>query len=274
MGSGVVNITVCVFREAPVRRRVWGRRAAWAVATAILGAPETGAAGDDEWRALSLPAAQHPTQELSAGADVTSHAWSVYSTFTATFGSDVRRDGWRYRLVSGYGQYDYSSSRWTGASVVTVPFDGTVTFADALLGYQKSMGAMTVKLFAGAAMQHHEVTPFDVASSVQGLEWGAKALIETWVDLGEQSYGQLDLSYTTVFQSYSARARLGYRFWPHVSLGLEGALAGNADYDAGRGGAFVRYEWVAGEVSLSGGVAADRSEVTGAYGTLNALFRF
>jgi hypothetical protein len=230
------------------------------------------AAADDPWRAVVTK--PFPEREVSAGADVTGHDWSAYSSFTSTFGGDIRSDGWRWRFTSGYGQYSYTSSRWTGTTVVRVPFDGTVVFADALLGYQKSYRFLTAKLFLGVSALDHTITPFDIENTVQGTQWGAKAVLETWWTITHRSFAQLDVSYATAFQSYAGRARLGYRLWPALSAGVEAGIAGNEAYDAGRGGAFLRYEWPAGEVSVSAGAAGDRASISGGYGTLNMAVRF
>jgi hypothetical protein len=44
----------------------------------------------------------------------------------------------------------------------------------------------------------------------------------------------------TAFQEYWALMRLGYRLRPRLALGVEGGALGNEEYDAGRGGGFVR----------------------------------
>ena len=41
-------------------------------------------------------------------------------------------------------------------------------------------------------------------------------------------------------QQYWGLARVGRRFGPRLSLGLEGGALGNEEYAAGRGGGFVR----------------------------------
>lgn len=248
----------------------WVRLAAIAAALLCVGARADIAASDDA--RASRP--RVPTSEVSGGIDVATHSWSAYSTFTSTFGSSIRADGWRYRTTGGYGEYSYSSSRWTGASVVVVPFDGTVTFADVLLGYQQTLGPLTVKLFAGLAIADHVIKPVDIENSVQGFSWGAKGALETWLNIGDRTFGQLDLAYATVNQSYYGRLRLGYKFAPEFSAGLEGGFAGGEDYTSGRVGGFVRYEAPFGELSVSAGAAGDRSNASGAYGTVNILFRF
>ena len=64
----------------------------------------------------------------------------------------------------------------------------------------------------------------------------------------------MDLSWSTLHDIYGARARLGWRLWPQLSVGVEGGATGSWDYDTARVGGFVRYEWATGELSVSGGV--------------------
>jgi hypothetical protein len=179
--------------------------------------PETVKA--EPW-AVSIETSQKaPTLEASAGADVTAHSWSVYSGLTSSIGGSLWENGWRIRVGGGYGEYGYSSTRWTGSAVVVVPFDGTVTFADALIGYQQQWGALTMKMFAGVAAQHNSVTPIDIESSVHGSRVGAKGAIEAWLDVGTSAFAHLDLSYTTIYDTYASRLRLGYKFTPQLSVG-------------------------------------------------------
>lgn len=264
----------CVCCGAHVRQ--WGKgyqaaRGAAAMAIALLGPDPVRA---ESWLTAVFPALPHPTQELSGGADATAHSWTAYTGITSTFGSDIRQDGWRFRAVSGYGQYSYTSRQWNGRTIITIPFDGTTVFADIVLGYQHKFGPLTVKAFAGATAQNQSVTPFDIESQLQGWSWGAKGALETWLDIGDTAFAQLDIAMTTAHDSYNGRLRVGYRILPQLSVGLEAGLMGNVEYEAGRLGAFIRYEAGFGEVSLSGGAAGDRSDITGAYGTINALYRF
>jgi hypothetical protein len=234
--------------------------------------PEPGNA--EPWAAFATATSDAPTLEASAGANVTAHSWSIYSGLTSTIGGNLGENGWRIRVGGGYGQYSYSSTRWTGRAVIVVPFDGTVTFADALIGYQQQWDALTLKVFAGAAAQHNSVTPVDIESSVRGSRVGAKGAIEAWLNVGTSAFAQLDVNYTTLYDTYASRLRFGYKITPQLSVGPEAGLNGNIDYDSSHVGGFVRYEGALGEISVSAGGAGDRSEVTGGYATINALMRF
>ncbi|MBS0242161.1 MAG: cellulose biosynthesis protein BcsS, partial [Proteobacteria bacterium] len=114
----------------------------------------------------------------------------------------------------------------------------------------------------------------DDENAVQGGQQGAKVLVETWTRLDDWGFLQAHASWAQPFQDYSGRVRLGYRFNPAWSAGLEGAAFGNVNHDQGRAGAFVRLEWNRGEISVSAGADGDQNSIYGAYGSLNAMFRF
>lgn len=208
-----------------------------------------------------------PTQEVWAGAEVTARSWSAYSGITAALFGPIDADGWRVRAIGGYGAYSYDR--------YDVTIRGYIGFGDLLIGYQHQVGPVTLKAFVGASAESHNLMPLDPDTTVIGADYGAKFALESWWEMAPQAWTSLDLSWTTVHGGvYAARARAGYRIRPELSLGLEAAGNGNAEYDGGRGGAFLRYTWATGEISASAGASVDRSGERGGYGTLNALYRY
>lgn len=215
--------------------------------------------------------------EAWAGAEAFARVWALYAGGNyAPFGS-VRQDGIRVRVVTGYGQYSYVSSRWTGTHKQDFEFHGVSSFADVLAGYHKQLGSLTIKVLGGITLSDRAVDDPETLNA--GTETGAKALLELWWNVNDRTWTSLDLSWTTLENVYGARARLGWRAWPALSLGMEGGALGNQDYQIGRVGGFVRYEWANAELSLSSGVALNDFEGTsadsrGAYATFNVLTRF
>lgn len=208
--------------------------------------------------------------EAWVGADVIRHAWSVYSGGTwAPFGK-LQDDGFRLRMVGGYGQYRYQGSIDAQAQTVY----GTSTFADVLAGYQMGLGALTLKAFAGATFDGQLLDPFDAGNPVNGNATGAKGVLEAWLNLTSNTWAQTDLSYSTAHRAYFSRLRLGYQVTGGVSLGVEGGAFGNAASDSGRAGGFLRYEWLGGEVSVSGGVSGDIAAPRNPYATFVYLMKF
>jgi hypothetical protein len=129
-------------------------------------------------------------------------------------------------------------------------------------------------VFGGATFDGHLLTPFDEANKVNDAATGAKGVAEAWVNWSPGLWSQIDLAYATAHQTYSSRVRLGYRLTQSFSLGVEGGASGNTASDNARAGAFVRYEWLGGEVSASGGVSGDIAAARNPYGTLVYLKRF
>lgn len=208
------------------------------------------------------------TAEAWAGVDTTRNSWSSYAGFNwAPFGKLVDA-GWRMRLAGGYGEYRYEGG------TPRQSIYGTSAFADLLAGYQMAFGDLTLKAFAGATFDGHLLDPFDEGNPVNGAATGAKVVLESWLNLSPSAWLQLDGAYATAHAGYTTRARIGWRATRSISVGLEGGAFGNEASQSGRGGAFVRYEWLAGELSLSGGVSGDIAEPRNPYGTFVYLTRF
>ena len=203
-----------------------------------------------------VPSASH--FELSAGAQTVNRAWSLYTGTTVAPFASIQEDGLRLRVVGGYGAYGYSGPRAVGVTSQTVSFKGTVAFTDALIGYQKQLGPLTVKVFAGLSAAQYRVEPDDPETTVRGPGVGGKAVLEAWWNIGERAWSSVDVSWGSLHDSYAARSRLGWRFVPAFSAGLEAGGFGNRECDVVSVGGFLRYEWEGGELSASGGLSNDR----------------
>jgi cellulose biosynthesis protein BcsS len=249
-----------------IRRSIRGgtRAGIGALGAAAAGLALCTATAEAEEPAAAAP----PAFETWSGAQVFPHIWSVYGGITwAPFGS-VREDGLRVRGVSGYGSY--------GA--------GSAAFGDILLGYHKQLGTVTIKVFGGfTTVSYAPDLGQEPWPALYGTEYGAKGVLEGWWTISDQAWASLDLSFGSTHMDYGSRVRLGWRLWPELSAGLEGGAGGTAqpdlEHDTSRLGAFLRYEWASGEVSVSGGWAADgtwseREWPAGAFGTVAVLTRF
>ena len=257
--------------------------------------------------AFADPNAQPSGWQVWAGADVSKNVWLVYSGVTVAPWSGMHDDGWRFRSAGGYGEYEYDSTVWDAA----VPgsrqqkFNARTYYADVLIGYLKRFGELTAKGFVGASIISHDIEPLDEQALAFGEEVGVKGVIELWLNIGARGWGSLDLSWASAHDTRAARARLGYRIWPNLSLGIEGGV--NVDsqaecrvdgsstspcnrlseeldqadlLDYARGGIFARYEWGTGEVSVSAGALGDsfgnggQGDEIAPYVTLNWLTQF
>jgi len=238
--------------------RRWGARLILAIVAAAAAASRPCA---DPWDA-DISAIEDngdglPHFEVWVGAQAFRHAWSLYSGATVAPLGGIREDGLRLRVVSGFGAYSYSGLRAVGLASEIVEFHGLSTFADLLVGYHKQLGPLTLKAFAGVMLADHELRPDDPETRIRGLGTGGKLALEGWWNISNQIWSSLDLSWGSLYATYAGRARLGWRLQPTLSVGLEAGAVGNVECDIARIGAFVRYEWESGEVSLSAGAASE-----------------
>lgn len=236
-------------------------------------------------------------RETYGGVDAARNQWLFYSGMTvAPFSRDIYSDGWRLRFGGGYGRYDYDAiSAHTNCGVATQNdscseadrktkhFEVSHSYAEALVGYYLQLGRLTAKAFAGASMSaEHHVGGRDPAHDNDGTEFGVKGALEFWLTVSERSWTSLDLSYSTARNETASRWRAGWRVMPSLSIGPELRYDKNIETGDGawngRSGAFARYEWTGGEISLAGGAAWWLDDWNpkdpSAYGTLNVLFQY
>ena len=81
--------------------------------------------------------------ETWTGADATRNSWSLYSGLTIAPFGDIRKSGLRLRSVAGYGRYRYQGNLLINRQVEPTVFRGTVSFAEALAGFQLNWGPLT-----------------------------------------------------------------------------------------------------------------------------------
>lgn len=235
-------------------------------------------------------------REVSGGIDAAGDQWLLYSGMTvAPWSTDIYGNGWRLRVGGGYGQFGYegaaprdpcgdatSNDACTETGRAKLHYDVEHSYAEALIGYHLRLGSLTAKAFAGAAMASERHLRKDPASHTDGLEFGAKGVLELWFDASPEKWMELDASYTTARDESSARWRAGWRLEPGLSVGPELRYDRNiqsADGEwNGRIGLFGRYEWIGGEVSISGGVTARVRDWSGdnisPYGTINVIYQY
>ena len=209
---------------------------------------------------LAPAAAQDPHGEIFTGLDASNNATTGYLGAGYAFGKGLYAPGWRVRAVGSLGRYDYRGTLFGGGSDLGTSFDGDASYGAALLGYQFRADALIVKLFAGVEAEDQSISPRDPANAVQGSAVGLKLVMESWLDVSPLWFLSADAAYGTAFQQYWSLARVGRRVGPRLSLGLEGGALGNEEYDAGRGGGFVRADLRAVELTLSGGFTGNYLE--------------
>lgn len=209
---------------------------------------------------LVSAAAQDPHSEIFTGLEASNNAISGYLGAGYAFGKGLYERGWRVRAVGALGRYDYRGTLFGAGADLGTTFDGEASYGAALIGYQFRTQALFLKLFAGVEAEDQSITPRDPENSVQGSAVGLKLAAESWLDLSPLWFLSVDASYGTAFQQYWSLARAGYRLSPRFSLGLEGGALGNEEYDAGRGGLFVKANLRSLDFTLSGGFTGNYLE--------------
>lgn len=241
-------------------------------------------------------AAGPPWSESFFGGEIGENVWQLYSGATLSPFGGLDENGWRLRVAGGYGQYQYSGRPRLTPTAPLNTYTATFHHMEIMVGYQLRIGALTGKAFVGLAMLDHAV-PDEIATDLvaRGEAYGAKAALELWLDVGEHAWLSLDSTFSGAHMSYSERVRLGWRLLPGMSVGLEGGVHGYALSDAGlrpeghddvrirpgmKAGAFARYQWASGEVSVAAGVMGeawrlnDDLDVSNGYVAVNLLTKY
>ena len=118
---------------------------------------------------------------------------------------------------------------------------------------------MTAKAFAGASMSSEQHAKPDPKSKNDGTEYGAKGVLELWLNMGDDAWTSFDFRATRPSQRNFGAMALRLAHPALVSVGPElrydkNIELGDGEWN-GRAGLFVRYEWAGGEVSVAGGVS-------------------
>jgi hypothetical protein len=186
-------------------------------------------------------------------------------------------------VTYGYGgrtAAEISGTQWQGAGLV---------------GYQIVRDAVTYAVYAGVDTQSITLTPSDPTNAARGQDTGAKFIAEMDTDKAKSFYAEFYGSYSTAFDTYFVRGRLGDKYGAgakesQMAFGPEVSFLGDKSYDAQRLGLFIMlplkldrntnidviaaggYQWVSGngtagtDPSIAGG--------KGGYATLSFSLPF
>ena len=193
-------------------------------------------------------ASSEPTIELFSGTGGTAESgygyggavWSPRGLYGA---------GWRFKSVAGGGTYRYRG----GVGLV----DGQFGFGEVMAGYQWRFDPITFKAYGGLHIEDHDLQRPDPSNPVQGTKAGVKGQAELWADLARLGFVSVDAGLSSLYASYSAKARVGIWIWNDLALGPEAGAIGNEEYDQGRVGAFARARLGGFAAVFGGGWAQD-----------------
>jgi hypothetical protein len=216
-----------------------------------------------------------------SGVDFANDSHVGYTGLITALNRDLGKDGLMFRALGVYAGYEYDTFLGPSRAVI----DGDAWIGDIMLGYQVFHSGLRAAVYVGAEYQDHDLTPDDFNNVVNGDEAGFKVVGELDTDDSSRLYVGLIGSYSTAFDSYWARARVGLRHEGYI-FGVEGVFGGNEGYDNQRLGGFLNIPVslgpLPGEISISGGYQfVDDDDDTGglggsegAYGGIGYSFSF
>ncbi len=213
-----------------------------------------------------------------SGVDFAKDSNYFYTGALVSLNRDFSRSGLVLQLYSGYAAYEYDNPAVAGGVV-----DGDGTQLSGMLGYLFVQPGVTVGLYAGVDWQNYDLTPNDPTNRVQGSEAGFRVGGDIRMH-GPQHYASLEGYYSTAFDSYWARGRVGANMGGFV-VGPEGVALGSDGWDAQRAGAFMMTKLnltprspveltISGGYQFTGNTSGGSSGGEGAYGAVGISFGF
>ena len=221
--------------------------------------------------AASVPHADEailePVGEFFTGGALTKTSWISWAGAVKSLSGDLYRDGWRMRVLAAHGRYSFLT-------------DGQANHANPSLfeitpGYRFKTGPLISKLYAGLHGEHHKLANPDTNNKAKGMGYGAKVILENWVDLPMNSFASLDGSFSSLNTSYQGTLRAGSAYYfPQLTLGPEVQIVGNEEYYQLRVGLFGRWKRPNGSLEASIGYAEDYDHQSTPYVSFSWLRRF
>ncbi len=171
---------------------------------------------------------------LFSGFDTAKDSEYFYQGAIVALNRDIGRDGFQLRAYGSHVDYQYDNG---GTRT-----DGDGWQGDAMIGYKIGLGRLWAAAFIGIDYQKHQLTPDDLSNPVRGSEVGFKVAADIASLRSEGPiYFSLSGNYSTAFESYWARGRLGANLH-RVTIGPEFAAFGNEGFDATRVGGFLTFD--------------------------------
>lgn len=170
-----------------------------------------------------------------SGYDIVKDANYSYQGAIVALNGDLGRDGVMLRVYGSQVNYDFKNG--------DVPTTGNGWQADAMIGYKVNRGRFWAAAYIGVDYQNFDITPDDKSAGARGSEVGFKVAADMATLRSEGPlYIGLNGEYSTAFETYWARGRVGYNVPGRVTFGPEFIAMGNVDFDATRVGGFVTFD--------------------------------
>jgi hypothetical protein len=192
--------------------------------------------------------------EWLSGVDYRKDTQEYFSGITVAFNGDIERSGFALRVMGLRENFDLD------------PGSGVSWQGDVMLGYLFNRQHLDAGIFVGFDWQDVRLRPDNLSARVRGTETGVK--VAGWVETDRElpHFFSLSGEYSTAFDSYWVRGRLGLTR-NKVAFGPEVSIEGDEDGRQKRLGGFITFDLKllrSTEVTLSGGYqwANDSGTVT------------
>lgn len=174
-----------------------------------------------------------------SGSDWVRDSSYFYSGVIFALNRDLGRDGVVLRGFAGIPLFEYNSG--------DEKIDGDGVQADLMIGYMWTRPFLTFSTYIGVDYQDFDLTPDDPTSKVRGDEVGFKVAADLSSAYDSPFYFNLNGSYSTAYDTYWTRGRIGYNGGRFV-IGPEVIAMGNDGFRAHRIGGFatLRFELTSG----------------------------
>jgi Cellulose biosynthesis protein BcsS len=169
-----------------------------------------------------------------SGSDYKESSNFSYIGAVHAFNGNLGTDGFLVRIFGGFGNYEYDTPAVLGGNVDTDLFAGDLT-----IGYQTFGSGLRLSGYIGASYENHDRSPEDPGNVVQGDEVGFKGILELETLENSPIYVGAIAGYSTGFDSYWARGRMGANVGRGIVIGPEIIGLGNEGFDQIRYGAFI-----------------------------------
>ena len=175
--------------------------------------------------------------EFDTGGDFVQDSTFFTSGVTISLNGDSNKSGYRLKVEGGIGDYQYDTD-----VVPTGKVDADVWAGGAWIGYQFVMPIHTFSIYIGGDYQNTDLTPNDPTNETRGSKFGFSTEAE-FENIGDGPiYYGIDGIYSTGWNTYWTRARVGYRFHDgEWIIGPEATFLGDMTFDNQRLGGFVDF---------------------------------
>jgi hypothetical protein len=240
----------------------WLRRTG--MVAAITAGPMTAAQAAD-WYTGAAPPRPNSDWIVSLDSSATVTSTSRFAAASTTFALDrpLTQSGPRLRVEALAGTYRFDAA--SGASVKGDQLGGAL-----LAGYQWVSPRSSFAIYGGGAVRASQFSGPAIDLPAAGTSTGFKTSFEYFATPTDRTMLFAYGSYSTIYNAYYTRAKLGIATFGSAYVGPEVAALGDDFYRQWRIGAHVTGLQMGGlQFGLSGGYEVDRQGKSGAYGVVD-----